>query len=334
MKIKRLSLAWVSAILMMLGTAGCNDEAAIPTPPDIHTVKLSSHYFATAVDEELSITPRFNNPETFAKGFSWTNSDSTVASIAVDPQTLVCKVTTLKVGTTVLRITSEDGSLKDSCIVDVNRQSYMLKAPVYINLFGNADAPWNNIGSYSEGAGLNEMKDINGNPTWVNIKITNAFNWGENDGDPEETIEDGRPITLPNAVSGSAFKNDRKADTGVFEISGLSYKQSYHLAFFASKRFWGDVCSAKITAAGDNRATITLLTKKTSSDPGDTGAAVPKGTAIGGTPAEDNTFIRYGKIKITPDGSGKIIITVTGGEGGNQPDGTSFINAILISPIE
>ena len=31
---------------------------------------------------------------------------------------------------------------------------------------------------------------------------------------------------------------------------------------------------------------------------------------------------------------GKIIITVTGGEGGNQPDGTSFINAILISPIE
>ena len=174
----------------MLGTAGCNDEAAIPTPPDIHTVKLSSHYFATAVDEELSITPRFNNPETFAKGFSWTNSDSTVASIAVDPQTLVCKVTTLKVGTTVLRITSEDGSLKDSCIVDVNRQSYTLKAPVYINLFGNADAPWNNLGSYSEGAGLNEMKDINGNPTWVNIKITNAFNWGENDGDPEETIED------------------------------------------------------------------------------------------------------------------------------------------------
>ena len=70
MKIKRLSLAWVSAILMMLGTAGCNDEAAIPTPPNIHTVKLSSHYFATAVDEELSITPRFNNPETFAKGFS------------------------------------------------------------------------------------------------------------------------------------------------------------------------------------------------------------------------------------------------------------------------
>ena len=135
-------------------------------------------------------------------------------------------------------------------------------------------------------------------------------------------------------MSGSAFKNDRKADTGVFEISGLSYKQSYHLAFFASKRFWGDVCSAKITAAGDNRATITLLTKKTSSDPGDTGAAVPKGTAIGGTPAEDNTFIRYGKMKITPDGSGKIIITVTGGEGGNQPDGTSFINAILISPVE
>ena len=149
------------------------------------------------------------------------------------------------------------------------------------------------------------MKDINGNPTWVNIKITNPFNWGENDGDPDETIEDGRMITLPNAVSGSAFKNDKKADIGVFEISGLSYKQSYHLAFFASKRFWGDVCSAKITAAGDNRATITLLTKKTSSDPGDTGAAVPKGTAIGGTPAEDNTFIRYGKIKITPDGSGR-----------------------------
>ena len=39
-------------------------------------------------------------------------------------------------------------------------------------------------------------------------------------------------------------------------------------------------------------------------------------------------------MKITPDGSGKIIITVTGGEGGNQPDGTSFINAILISPVE
>lgn len=334
MKLNKLSLALVSGIFMMLGMVSCNDEATIPTPPDIQTVKLSSHYFVTAVDDELTITPRFNTQETFAKGFSWTNSDPTIVSTTIDPLTLTCKVTTLKVGTTILRITSDDGTLSDSCIVEVNKDSYTLKAPVFINLYGSADKPWNNLANYSLGSNLTEMKDINGNPTWVNIKVTDAFNWGEGDGDPDETIADGTSVTLPNAVSGSAFKNDKKADKGVFKITGLSYKQSYYLAFYTSKRYWGDVCSVKITAEGNNQSTITLLTKKTSSDLGDTGAAVAKGTSIGGTPAEDNTFIRYGKMKVTPDGAGKITLTVTGGEGGNQPDGVSFINAILISPIE
>lgn len=334
MKLNKLSSALVSGIFMMLGMVSCNDEATIPTPPNIQIVKLSSHYFVTAVDDELTITPRFNTPETFAKGFSWTNSDSTVASTIIDPLTLTCKVTSLKLGTTILRITSDDGTLTDSCIVEVNKDSYILKAPVFVNLYGSADKPWNNLASYSLGSNLTEMKDINGNPTWVNIEVTDAFNWGEGDSDPAYTIEDGATLTLPNSVSGSAFKNDHKTDKGVFEITGLSYKQSYNLAFFTSKSGWGDVCSAKITAEGNNQSTITLLTKKAPTEVGETGAVVPKGASTGGTPAEDNTFIRYGKMEVTPDGSGKITITVTGGEGGCQPDGINFINAILISPIE
>lgn len=334
-------IKFLVVIIVAVNIFACKDEADIPSIPNIHTVTLDNHILNLSVEDEVVIKPSFNSVSTFQKEFKWESSVSDIVSFQVNPTTLECNIVALKLGQTTMRLVSNDGTVSDTCQIIIDKEPFVLKNPLLIN-FGSlvsGNIEWNYLTNYQQGSSLFDMLDSQKNNTPVDFQILKSFSWFENDDYIKESYllpEEYGSILIPNVVTKSAFKGDTK-DTEVYlELSALRTKQKYNIGFFSCKPTWDDVCSTKITIEGEDPQNCTILTKCAPGKNGETGASVLVGTALpGGTPAEQNTTIRVGMVKnISPDANGSIKIKISGGEGGNQPNGIFWLNCLWISPVE
>ena len=341
----------MAAGLLVLGVSSCEDEAKIPDTPDIHAVTINQSSLELAMEDMRTITPKFNSVATFQKGFAWTNSDPSVVDIAVNEADYSCEITALTLGEATLTLASLDGTLAANCRIVVNKATIpVLEHPVYINFWTPfspdvINKPWNALGA-SDGRGhiewgsfeCNNMYDAEDNQTQTSIAITQNFSWGDKDDANAACPLPAAyaPLTeVPEIVARTHFKNDNNTVTGMLKLTGLRAKQQFHLNFFTSRMGWGDVCATKVTVKGREEHTLTILTKKTSSNVGVTGEAIPAGTSTGMEPSEANTTVRVGRTpEMYPDSDGSIVISITAGKGGNQPSGAHFISAMWIDPVE
>ncbi|MDR3183925.1 MAG: BACON domain-containing protein [Prevotellaceae bacterium] len=241
-------------------------------------------------------------------------------------------------------VTVTNATLSSAVLVtqSARQPSNILANPLYINFYREtASKPWNNLPEYALGSTCNNMLDAEDIETEISIVVTDAFDWGDADADQAYTLPVAYlPLTgVPEQVSKHVFRNEPNRAgsnaTGVLKLTGLRPSQEYRVSFFCAKNAWGDVCATKLTVVGKTEHTMTLLTKRNSSNIGETGEIVPVGTTVtGGTPAEANTTIRVGRVdEMYPDETGSIVVTVTKGNGGNQPTGIHFLSAMWIDPL-
>lgn len=325
------------AFVWIVGFSSCSDMADIPEVPNIHSVSIDKSSVSLMVEDAVVLVPKFNSVKTYQMGYKWTVSNPEVASVEYNETDYTCSVVALKLGETEVKIESLDGAVSATCEVVVDREPFILKNPIYMNFGYNAPAPWNNLTDRINGVAFNRLKDAIGERTEVNLQLQSTFDWITQDNNDIVTDIPLSYLTIPVPVDVSfwAFQGLNWDEHNMMEFSGLRSKQKYDITFFATKASWGDVCSVRLKVKGDGEQhTLTLLTKKTNTDIGTSGEAIPEGRNIGaGGPAEKNTTIRVGKVSgIYPTKQGTLSVDITSGAGGSQPTGIYFINAMWITP--
>jgi PKD repeat protein len=110
-----INIITVAAGLLMMPLSSCEDEAAIPEVPDIHTVIISQNSLALMPEDVRTLTAKFNSVATVQKGFQWANSNPSVVGIEVNETDYSCKVTALTPGESTITLASLDGTVSAAC---------------------------------------------------------------------------------------------------------------------------------------------------------------------------------------------------------------------------
>lgn len=187
-----------------------------------------------------------------------------------------------------------------------------LSSPVLVNFGTKVAEGWNTLGSFMDGAMIENLKDAENSFTTVSIEITERFNAMNTNGANETNTD----MDMPAEVSSQSYYGNSQGTwqgleirQSVFVLSGLQQDATYNLCFYGSRTGVGDNRETKFIVEGENTETTYVQTANNTDE---------IGCAEG----------------VRPDENGQITVTVTAGENNNNGSGFYYLGAMRLAPGE
>ncbi|WP_051697764.1 hypothetical protein [Prevotella sp. 10(H)] len=215
----------IYVLLFALVVSSCKNDSDLPEFPTKYArILQQSITVRTQETNKITVNAHFDSEETAAEKFTWSVSDSKLASVVTNSDNSAT-IEGLIPGQTVLKIESEDGKIKYFTTLVV------VKAPIFDAIFIDfgpvkSPTPFNNF-EWPTDQKLENLTDEYKKNTGYTIEMVGTFN--------EMTRDFTNDLGFPADVGRDMFFNDGiHVESAGFVLSNLNKEYKYTLVFYSS----------------------------------------------------------------------------------------------------